>query len=171
MPFLRWLAGLAAALLVHFVGTRLSPHFSQVVDVFLVAVCLGALSGNSLAGLLLGLVVGLVQDTLTPGLYGLHGFADTIVGYSTARLAQRLVIQRATGVFVVVAFASLLQQGVVVGLSLMLLPSPALPRAYEVAVKAAVCGALGMLVYAGTARWTSSYESRRRSRMSRLRLG
>jgi rod shape-determining protein MreD len=167
----RWVAGLALAVLVHFLGARMWPHFTQVVDVFLVAVSLGALSGNSLVGLLAGLLVGLTQDTLTPGLYGLYGFADTIVGYSVARLAQRLVIQRATGVFAVVAFASLVQQGVVVGLSLMLLPAPSLPSLYEVGIKAAVCGGLGMLIYAVTNRWTASYESRRRNRMSRLRLG
>ena len=171
MRAVRLVAGLALAVLVHFVGNRLSPHFTVYVDVFLVAVALHALSGNSLSGLLVGLFVGLLQDTLTPGLYGLYGFADTIVGYSTARLAQRLVIQRATGVFAVVAFGSLLQQGLVVALSLMLLPSPALPRLLEVGVKAAICGGLGMLVYIVSARWTTSYESRRRSRMSRLRLG
>lgn len=171
MQVVKLLAGLALAALIHFVGAEVSPHFTKGVDVFLVVVALSALSGNSLAGLAAGLLVGLVQDTLTPGLYGLYGFADTIIGYSTARLAQRLVIQRATGVFAVVAFGSLLQQGIVVALSLMLLPSPALPRPLEVVVKAAVCGALGMLAYALSARWMTSYESRRRSRMSRLRLG
>ena len=171
MQVVKVLAGLVVAALVHFVGVRVSPHFTVFVDVFLVVVSLTALSGSSLGGLGVGLLVGLVQDTLTPGLYGLHGFADTIVGYSTARLAQRLVIQRATGVFAVVAFGSLVQQGVVVGLSLMLLPSPTLPAPLAVGIKAAICGALGMLTYAVGLRWATSYESRRRSRMSRLRLG
>ena len=171
MPVVRLLLGIALAVLVQFVGTQVSPHFAVFVDLFLVAVSLHALSGSSLSGLLVGLVVGLAQDTLTPGLYGLYGFADTIVGYSTARVAQRLVIQRATGVFAVVAFGSLVQQGVVVALSLMLLPSPALPRPLEALVKAGICGAVGMLTYALSARWATSYESRRRNRMSRLRLG
>lgn len=171
MPVVRLLLGLALAVLVQLGGAQVSPHFPVFVDLFLVAVSLHALSGNSLSGLLVGLLVGLVHDTLTPGLYGLYGFADTIVGYSTARLAQRLVIQRATGVFAVVAFGSLVQQGVVVALRLMLLPSPALPRPLEALIKAAICGALGMLTYAASARWATSYENRRRNRMSRLRLG
>jgi len=57
---------------------------------------------------------GLLHDTLTSGPYGLFGFADTIVGYTTARLAQRLVIQRSTGVLALVSFASVAQQAIVV---------------------------------------------------------
>lgn len=171
MSTLKLALWLALAVLVHFVGSRLFPQFPAVVDVFLVVVVLHSLSGNSLSGLFVGLLVGLLQDALAPGLYGLHGFADTIVGYGTARLAQRLVIQRATGVFAVASFASLLQQGLVVGLSLLLLVDPALPAPLWVAVKAAVCGAGGMLVYAASARFASRYESRRRNRMSKLRLG
>jgi rod shape-determining protein MreD len=162
--------GIAAALLAHLVGTRLSPDFPRVVDVFLVVVALHALSGNTLTGLLVGMAVGLVHDTLTGGLYGLHGFADTIVGYGTARLAQRLVIQRASGVFLVVGLASVLQQVVLVGLTFLLLLDPVLPRPQWVGAKAVACGLLGMLIYAVAGSMGRNYESRRRSRMSRLRL-
>ncbi|HXO22926.1 MAG TPA: hypothetical protein VOA87_23665 [Thermoanaerobaculia bacterium] len=172
MSALKFLLGLAAAVLVQFVGVKLFPDFPRVVDVFLVVVALHAFSGNSLTALLAGLLVGLLEDTLTGGgLYGLYGFADTIIGYSVARLAQRLVIQRATGVLGVISFASLAQQGIVVGLALLLLPSPPLPRPLWVGIKALGCGILGMLLYAGAARWTRTYESRRRGRMSRLRMG
>jgi len=164
------LLGVAAALLVQLVGSHLSPDFPRVVDVFLVVVALHALSGNSLTGLLVGMAVGLLHDTLTGGLYGLHGFADTIVGYGTARLAQRLVIQRASGVFLVVGLASVLQQVVLVGLTFLLLSDPALPRPLWAGAKAVACGLLGMLIYAAAGSLGRNYESRRRSRMSRLRL-
>ncbi|HEV7516980.1 MAG TPA: rod shape-determining protein MreD [Thermoanaerobaculia bacterium] len=164
------LLGLAAALLVHLVGSRLFPDFPRVMDVFLVVVALHALSGNTLTGLLVGMAVGLVHDTLTGGLYGLYGFADTIVGYGTARLAQRLVIQRATGVFAVVGLASVLQQVVLVGLTFLLLPDPALPRPWWALAKAVAGGFLGMVIYAVAGSLGRNYESRRRSRMSRLRL-
>jgi rod shape-determining protein MreD len=162
--------GLAAALLVHLVGAYLFPDFPRLLDVFLVVVALHALSGNSLTGLLVGMAVGLIHDTLTGGLYGLYGFADTIVGYGTARLAQRLVLQRATGVFAVVGLASVLQQVVLVGLTFLLLPDPPLPRPLWAGAKAVACGLLGMLVYAASGSVGRNYESRRRSRMSRLRL-
>jgi rod shape-determining protein MreD len=162
--------GFAAALLFHFVGSRLFPDFPRVMDVFLVVVALHALSGNSLSGLLFGLVAGLFHDTLSGRLYGLHGFADTIIGYGTARLAQRLVLQRATGVFLVVGLASVVQQAVIVGLTFLLLTDQDLPRPLWAAAKAVACGLLGMLVYAAAGRVSSTVENRRRNRMSRLRL-
>ena len=118
----------------------------------------------------MGLAVGLLQDELTSKPFGLFGFADTIVGYVTARLAQRLVIQRPTGVLAVVSFASALQQAVAVGLALVLLPSPELPSPVWVAVKAGVCGLLGLIVHVVMGNWHRSSEARRRGRMNRLRM-
>lgn len=170
MPVVRLLLGVGAAVLLHLVGAHLFPVFPRYVDLFLVVVALQGLSGSTLSSLLVGLAVGLLQDTLTGGLYGLYGFADTIVGYGTARLAQRLVIQRASGVFTVVSFASMLQQAVLVALAFLLLTDPELPQPLWVAVKALVCGAIGLLVYVVAGEWSRKYESRRRSRLSRLRL-
>lgn len=171
MPALKTLAVIVLAVLVHLAGVRMFPGFAQVVDVFLVVVVLHALEGNSLSGLLVGLLVGLLHDSLTNGPFGLFGFADTIVGYGTARLAQRLVIQRATGVFAVVSFAAVLQQAVLVTLAFLLLPDPSLPDPLWAAVKAGVCGVIGMVAHIAGRRWRRTAESRRRSRMSRLRLG
>lgn len=171
MEVLKLFAGIALAALVHFVGMSLWPQFGQVIDVFLVLVVLHGLRGNSLSALFVGLLVGFLHDTLASGLFGLYGFADTIVGYVTARLAQRLVIQRATGVLAVVSFASVLQQAIVTGLAFLLLPAPELPNPVWAVLRAGACGLLGLLVYIATSRWRRSSEARRRGRMSRLRLG
>jgi len=168
---LKLLAGLAAAVLLHLVLMQLWPELARPMDVFLVVVVLYGLGGNSLASLFAGMLVGLVHDTLTNNPFGLFGFADTIVGYSTARLAQRLVIQRATGVLAVVSFAAALQEAIVVGLMVMLLPDPQLPTPLGVALKAALCGVLGMILYMAGSQWRQGADSRRRNRMSRLRLG
>jgi rod shape-determining protein MreD len=168
---LKFFGGLIAAVLFHLAMVQLWPDLARVVDVFLVVVVLNGLGGNSLAGLFAGLLVGLVHDTLTNNPFGLFGFADTIVGYSTARLAQRLVIQRPTGVLAVVSFAAALQEAIVVALMVMLLPDPELPTPIAVAVRAGLCGVLGMFVYIFGKRWRSGADARRRSRMSRLRLG
>jgi rod shape-determining protein MreD len=167
---LKLLAGIVLAALLHFVGVRLWPDFARAVDVFLVVVALHGLRGNSLTGLLIGFVVGLLQDTLTSGPFGLFGFADTIVGYVTARLAQRLVIQRPTGVLALVSFASALQQAVTLGLTFLLLPVPAPLNPVWAAVRTGACGLLGMILYIAGGRWRSTSEARRRGRMSRLRL-
>ena len=171
MDTLKLLAAIALAALVHFVGMSLWPGFGRTVDVFLVVVVLHGLGGNSFSALVVGLIAGLLQDTLTSGPFGLFGFADTIVGYVTARLAQRLVIQRPTGVLAVVGFASALQQAVVVVLTLVLLPSPELPSPLWVAVRAGATGVLGLAVYVAMGNWRRSSEARRRGRMNRLRMG
>jgi rod shape-determining protein MreD len=168
-------AALALVLLLHLLGSRLLPSLPLRLDLFLVVVTLNALEGSSLAALLFGLLAGLVQDSLTSGPLGLFGFADTAVAYGVARLAQRLVIQRATGVFAVVSFASLLQQAIVALLAFLLLPNPSLADPLGVlekaAVKALACGALGLLVYLAAGRFRVAVEARRRGRMGRLRLG
>lgn len=171
MEALKFFAVVTLAALVHFVGMSLWPQFGHLIDVFLVLVVLHGLRGNSLSALFVGLLVGFLHDTLASGLFGLFGFADTIVGYVTARLAQRLVIQRATGALAVVSFASVLQQAIVTGLAFLLLPAPELPSPLWTVLRAGACGLLGMVVYIATSRWRKSAEARRRGRMSRLRLG
>jgi rod shape-determining protein MreD len=171
----RLAAGLAAAVVAHLVGTRLLPSLPQRVDLLLVVVALSALDGQTLSAVIFGLLAGLVQDTLAGGNFGLFGFADTAVAYGMARLAQRLVIQRATGVFAVVSFASLLQQVILAALAFLLLPNPSLPEPLamlqQAAGKAAACGALGMLIWSMAGRMRLAFEARRRGRMGRLRLG
>jgi rod shape-determining protein MreD len=169
---LKLLGALAAAVLFHLLVMRLLPNVGpMVLDVFLVIVVLYALEANSLAALFAGLLVGLLHDTLHNGLFGLYGFADTIVGYSTARLAQRLVIQRSTGVLALVSFAAVAQQAIWSGLDFLLVPVPELPKPIWVAVRAGVCGLLGMAIYIASNNWRQAAETRRRGRMSRLRLG
>jgi rod shape-determining protein MreD len=171
VQILKLLAAVALAVLIHFAGMRFSPFFGQVVDIFLVVVTLYALGGNSLAALLVGLLVGLLQDSLSGGPFGLFGFADTIIGYVTARLAQRLVIQRATGVLAVVSFAAVLQQAILVCLAFLLLPAPELPSPLWAAIRAGVCGVIGVAAYVVGSHWRRTADTRRRGRMSKLRMG
>jgi rod shape-determining protein MreD len=171
VQILKLLAAITLAALVHFAGMRLFPSFGQAVDVFLVVVALHGLRGNSLSALLVGLLVGLLQDSLSGGPFGLYGFADTIIGYVTARLAQRLVIQRATGVLAVVSFSSVLQQAILVALAFLLLPVPEPPSPLWAAVRAAGCGLVGVAAYVASSHWRRTAEVRRRGRMSKLRLG
>jgi len=169
---LKFFAAVAAAVLFHLLGVRMIPNFALLFDVFLVVVVLYGLESSSLAALFAGLFLGLVYDSFNgPSSFGLFGFADTIIGYGAARLAQRLVIQRATGVLALVSFAVVAQQALVVGLEFLLLPLPVVPNPLWVALRAGVCGLLGMLIHVASAHWRRSSEARRRGRMSRLRLG
>jgi rod shape-determining protein MreD len=171
LSVLKFFAAVAAAVLFHLLGVKLSSNFTLVLDVFLVVVVLYGLEGNSLAALFAGMLVGLVHDSLTGAPFGLFGFADTIIGYGAARLAQRLVIQRATGVLALVSFAAVAQQAIVIGLAFLLLPSPEVPNPVWVAIRAGACGLLGLTIYIASAHFRRTAEARRRGRMSRLRLG
>lgn len=171
MRVLKFFAALGLAIMVHLIGVKIDPGFARAVDVFVVLIALHALEGNSLSALFAGLLVGLVHDTLTGGLFGFYGFAGTIVGYGTARLSQRLVIQRPTGVLAVVSFAAALEQAIVVGLAFLLIADPPLPDPLWIAIQSGACGVLGMIVYVVTGHWRRNAEARRRNRMSRLRLG
>jgi len=168
---LRFLAGLAVALLVHLVGVRLWPQFTLAVDVFLVIVVFAGLDGDALAGLLAGVAAGAVQDTLTGGVYGLYGLADTIVGYLAARLAQRVVIQRATGVMLLFLAAAAAQQAILVALALVLFADPALPGLLWVLLKCGTAAVLGLGLFLARGQWRARYDSWRRSRTARLHWG
>lgn len=167
---IKFALGLAAAVVVHAAVVRIAPQAAQGVDLFLVAVVLYGLDGNSRAALFGGLVAGMVQDALTGGLFGLYGFADTVIGYAAARSAQRLVIERATGVVPVVAVAAVVQQAIVVGLAYVLLPDPRFPDPRWLAVRAALCGVVGMVVYAVDSWWRGGAAERRQRRMQKLHM-
>jgi rod shape-determining protein MreD len=167
---LKFVLGLAAAVVAHAVGVRLVPHWSQAVDLFTVVLTLNALAGNSLGGLAGGVAAGMAQDALTGGMFGLYGFADTIVGYVVARAAQRLVIERAIGVFPVAAAASLVQQAIVVGLTVLLLPERQLPDLGWVAVCSLVSGVAATLLYALGGWLVVFNEQRRQRRLQKLHM-
>ena len=168
MRSIRFAAGLVLAVLAYAGAVRVMPGLAQAVDPFLVVAVLNALGGSSLAGLAGGFASGLVQDALTGGLFGLYGFANTLIGYAAARGAQRLVIERPSGVFAVVAVAALAQQAVVVGLAWILLPVSPFPEPRWLAVRVLGCGVLGALAWAGGGWWRRFTGERRRRRGQKL---
>lgn len=169
MPAVRFLIALLAAAGLHFVIGQISPDLTMAADLFLVLVVLVGLEGDLLLGLAAGLIAGLVTDAVTGGLYGLHGFADTIVGYGTAFAAQRLVIRRPPGVFLMFALAAAAQQAILVGLVVLLLSDPALPDLRWTLTKVAVTGVLGVVFVLIRGSWTGRMERWRRSRTSKLK--
>lgn len=170
MTVVRYVALLLITLLVHVAGVWTIPEFARAVDLFLVLSVLYGLRGESFGGLAGGLGAGLVQDVLTAGPFGLHGFANTLVGYGVARLTQRLVIERPSGVLLVTAAASLVQQAVLASLVLLLLPERELPEPVWIGVRAAGCGVVATVIYLATQRWRRGSETRRLTRGKPLRL-
>lgn len=164
----RVLLGLFAALVVHLVGARLWGVAPRFFDPFLLVTALTALSRSSLAGTTAGLAAGWLRDTLGGGPYGLHGFADTIVGYAIARTAQRLDLRHPAAIWITIALATLLQQALLTLLASLLLPGSDLPDALWVGLEALVNATVGTLLFVASGRfgrWIRRVEQRRQSRL------
>lgn len=171
MRALKLAAALLAALVIHLAGVRLWPDFPRAFDLFVVVVVLNALGASSLSGLLGGMVAGLTHDVLSGGPYGLFGFADTIIGYLAARAGQRLVIQGASGVLLVVAVAVLMQRAVLLLLGAVLLAGSDAPAPLWWALQALLTGLVGAVVHRLGGSFRGSRQRRRHERVDKLRLG
>ena len=169
MRVLRFLAVLALAAGLHLVAVRLFPDFPLYVDLFLVVAVFHARDGHSVAGMLGGAAAGLLADGLSGGPYGLQGFADTLIGYATARGAQQLVLQRPAGLALLFAVAAAAQQLLLAGLALALLPEPELPRLASLVAKAASTGLLGWGLHTLERTASGALEGRRQRRAATLR--
>jgi rod shape-determining protein MreD len=165
----------AAALLVvtaaHLLGVGLWDGFGLVFDLFLVLAIFNALDGDTFAGMAGGLIAGLVADAATGGLYGLHGLADTIVGYGTAFATQRLVVQRPPSVFLVFTLAAALQQLMLASVTLLMLPHPELTAYPWVVAKVIATGVLGVLAFVARRQLRARFSMWQRSRTVRVRMG
>jgi len=165
VAFVRFLLALAVAGVAHFVGTKLVGVFPQALDLFLLVAVLKARDGKPVAGMIAGAACGLAADGLSGAPYGLHGFADTAVAYAVAAVAQRLAVQRTSGLLLVFTLAGALQQVLLAALTLLFLPGAELPSPTWMAVKAVGIGILG-LGWTRLARATAQSRLARRARQS-----
>ncbi len=170
MRILRFLAALVAVICLQLFGSWLYPSFPRAFDLFLVLTVLCALRGNSAIGLLAGMAAGLSADALSAGPYGLFGFTNTLIGYTTARVSQRLVIQRASQYFLVTAAAIVVQQLLLTALASLLFDHGRLPDLAWLPIKAITGGFIAFLTIVLRATLYRGRERRRRGRLERLRL-
>ena len=171
MRGLKFFLAVLVALAVHFLAAGFFPGFPAYADLFLVIVVFHALDGHLLAGLLGGFAAGLVTDGLTGGLFGLFGFADTLVGYGAALATKRVVIEHTPGAFVLFGVAALAQQAILALLSLTLLAGSPLPGTLEVGAKVLTTGVLGAALFFGRGRLTGISARWRKMRQGRIRFG
>jgi len=171
MRGLRFAAALLVVTAAHLLGVGAWKGFGLVFDLFLVLAIFNALDGDTFAGLAGGLVAGLVADAVSGGLYGLHGLADSIVGYGTAFATQRLVVQRPPSVFLVFSLAAALQQLMLATVTLLMLPHPELTAYPWVVAKVVGSGVLGALVFVARRQLRVRFSRWRRTRTVRVRMG
>lgn len=170
MRTVKFLAALAAVVLVHLAGVWLVPALPRVLNVFVVLVVLHALGSGTLRGLLGGMAAGLAHDALTAAPYGFHSFADTIVGYLAAFAGQRLIFDRASAVAAAVVAATLLERAILSGLAALLMEGGELAPPLLWLAEASLTGVVGAAVYLARGGLDRAREQRRH-RSEKLRLG
>jgi rod shape-determining protein MreD len=170
MRLRHFLLALAVTVFFHLLLSRLVPVVPRALDLFFVLTVLNALAGRSLRGLLGGTACGLIHDALSGAPYGLHGFADSLVGYVTARVAQRLVTRRFTSLLLILVMAAVLQQAVLLLIGVGLAAEPNLPDPLWVALRAIISSLVGLSLDGLSRRVQHQIAETRRTRRSRLRL-
>lgn len=168
----RFLLGLVAAVALHVLGMQLRVvSVPLYFDPFLVLVIYVSMRASTARSILAGTLVGLVQDALTGGLYGLHGFADTAVAYLISAVRQRFVIQQSSQIAVLASLGGIFQGLVLAGLQLALVTDAELPGATSSFIKVALTGLTTLAVYVGSNRLLAYERRRREQRNRRIRLG
>ncbi len=170
MRFLRFAVGLVCATVVEVLGLHFFASFSLVVDPFLILVVYTSLDSGPAGSIVGGSAAGLSHDALSGGLYGLHGFANTLVGWVSARLKQHMVIQRPGQVGLLFALAAGLQQALLAVLQFLMVPGAELPGPGATAAKIATTGVVGVGLYIAAGRFRGGLREWRTRRSRRLTI-
>jgi rod shape-determining protein MreD len=86
-------ATVVLALLVQASLQRLGPRASYVELPLLVTIYFGLSRRNASSGLLLGMLIGLLQDGISRVPIGLYGIAKTVVGYVSSNVGARIDVE------------------------------------------------------------------------------
>src|ERR1700674_4876704 len=118
-----------ATLLALVIQAAFPVHFSKaaILDLpLLVTIYFGLSRRNPSTGLLLGMVIGLLQDSLSGPTVplGLYGIAKTIIGYLASSIGARLDTEHPAARFALTMMFFVLHQGVITLTRRLLLAEP-----------------------------------------------
>ncbi len=170
MALLRWLFGLLLATAFHLLGLRLLPGLQAFFDPFLILVVYHSLDREPAFGILGGAATGLAHDALSGGLFGLHGFADTLVAFLSARLQQRFVMQQPLQICLLFALAGAMQQALLSLLQYFFVARPEMPDPLSAVLSMGVTAALGYAVYAMSRRLRAWFRKNQQTRQRKLTI-
>ena len=171
MRALKLLVGLILALVAHFVLAAVVPEWAGVIDPFLLLIVFVALDGGVLGAVLAGCAVGLAQDAVTNGLFGVYGLAGTVVGFTAARSAQLLSLERIRFVALLFCLSAIVQQIVALVLIAFLIENSDLPALATLAARIVLAGFLGSLLVLLLSRLDQTLLRWRHNRQPRVRWG
>lgn len=166
----RFFAGLLAVFVTHLLGVTFVPYFSSAIDLFLVLIVLEASRGDEVRGMLAGVVTGLAEDALSGALYGLHGFAGTVVGFAVARTSRRMASQDPGVLGLVALGAQPVHELTVALLQSLLLPEGNRPDLPWMAVRTLTTAVLAFAVLVVGDRLGQRYGDWQKSRRRRVKI-
>src|ERR1700704_6106759 len=142
-----------ATLLALVVQASFPIHFAKaaVLDLpLLVTIYFGLSRRNPSTGLLLGTVIGILQDSLSGPTVplGLYGIAKTIVGYLASSIGARLDTEHPAARFALTIFFFVLHQGSITLTRRLLLAEPSPWFTLQLFIAAAVNAVVAVLVFA-----------------------
>lgn len=155
----------AATALQFFIGgTR--HRAAWPVDCFLIATAVVARGGNSSRAVLVGGALGFLEDAFAQELLGMNAFAKAALGYTLALLSVRVVFGGPWAVGAALALASVVNDGIVSLLSLLLLRAPLVLISRESLWRAAATGVTaGLLEATRNFPWREWWTNRVRGRL------
>ncbi|HLZ92155.1 MAG TPA: rod shape-determining protein MreD [Candidatus Acidoferrum sp.] len=126
------------------------PKFAALDLPMLVVIYFGLSRRNPSTGLLLGMVIGLLQDSLSgPTIpLGLYGIAKTIIGYLASSIGARLDTEHPAARFALTMIFFVAHQGFIALTRRILLAEPEAWFTLHLAIAAAVNAVVAVLVFA-----------------------
>ncbi len=123
-------------------------HSLAILDLPLLVTIYFALSRrNPSSGLLLGMAIGLLQDSLSGVPLGFYGIAKTIIGFLASSIGARLDTEHPAARFALTIFFFGLQQGILVLERRILLAQPEVWFTTHLAVAALINAVVGVLLF------------------------
>ncbi len=149
MRLLAAILALALSLMAQAALGQWIPQAPRYVDVLLCPVAWYAIARSQRSAMLAGCAAGLLQDAwFQAGIFGVHGFSRTLLGWALGGLGARFDLNHVGGRLVSGALLWLADRGLETGLLLLLDQAVAPPAPLDLAVGAAVNGLLVTSVFA-----------------------
>ena len=122
--YLRIGISIIVALIAQTIGVRVFSFSIVYLDAFLLVVVYFAAKEGLLTGILVGAISGLVQDSFSGGIIGIHGFAKTLVGFMVGLLSTILMVENLVAQALLLGLATLLNGAVIIGINYLFFHSP-----------------------------------------------
>jgi rod shape-determining protein MreD len=157
------LAAIAAALALQTTLAGLVIRGTAALDLVLIVVVYISLLAGPVAGVLVGSLAGLIQDSLSLGVLGIGGLAKTLVGFCAGMLGSQFIVAAPLPRFIVFVLATILHAAVFMGLY-SLLDLRHFPTPYSAVLSQAVGNGFIGVVLAQLVELLPGLRERRRAR-------